>query len=149
MCLTFSPNLTPGRPALGMLFTDVPATPAGHRLQEFTAHPALEHAVGDQHVASTSAVVLAHRDLLVAHANDPVGGNPARHPVVAVALGARADLALRGLEAAHRGGVPKRLVGALGVVVGDPLVDCLLGGLEVGEDLAGVGVNAGGGGGAL
>src|SRR6476646_5159025 len=128
-----------------MLLADLPATCPGDRLQELIAHPELKEAVRHENVAGAAAEVLADADLLRVDADEAVASHQARDPLLTVALRTAqlpllvADL---GLKSTLWGDVGQRLVRTLRVVVGNPLIERLLGRLQVPEDLPGVELDA-------
>src|SRR5437870_5170199 len=96
----------------------------GHGFHQLVAHPVLQRAVGDQHIAGAARIALADTHLLVADADDADRAHLAGDPVLAAAFGPRAirpgrrllDSPGRGVEARDGSGITDRLVRPLGVV---------------------------------
>src|SRR5438309_10823257 len=100
----------PRRGPRGVLLADFTTPGPAHGLEQFVAHPELQHAGGDQDVAGAPCVVLAHTDLLPADAHNSVGGDAPGDPLFARPLRRRSWTAVRltaQLEATGWRGVAK------------------------------------------
>src|SRR5216683_4940867 len=124
-----------------MQFANCAVACASHRLKQLATDPELKQAVGHEHVTGAAGVVPPHAHLLVVDADDSVAGHLPADPLLSVALGMSQlmpDRFIAGAEAALGREVAQRLVRPLRVVVGHPLIECLLGCLQGLEDLPGV-----------
>src|SRR5579859_5157557 len=108
--------------------------------EEVVTDPELKQPFGDQDVAGVAAVVLAHADVLGVDTHDAVGRDSTGDPLLSIALRRSSELTrtvLAGSKPALWSRVGKRLVGTLRVVVAHPLIESLLGGLQVPKHLPG------------
>lgn len=103
------------------------------------ADPKAQQVTVDVDIAALSAVVAADADLLPGHAHDAIGAHPPADPVLTVAVvGGSHRVRRRGRRCAGveplSGGVHLQcLMGTVDVVVCDPLIESLLGDLQVWE----------------